>query len=357
MAEQTIPSDAIEVEVRIEPDRAQIADPVLWNDRNTSQTQRMSRNWEFHLALGHHWLPQCSTTGVENLRDQNQTLPLVTRYGTKLISLPYVDYRFEQHFIYCRVLDGRLHCAPLKRDPGRVLDLGTGTGSWAVEFADQHPTTEVLGTDLSPIQCLSTPQNCTFEIDDFETEWPYPTRPQTGLYDYIHAREITGSIQDYPKLFAQAYRHLAPGGFLEMQSMQTNFFSDDGTRERAVTAVRWQEMLVEASRRFGKELGVEERWRVGMEEAGFVGVKEMVYKVPLSAWPKDPHMKELGRYQAAYTQEMLQSYSLALFTRVLGWSKAELDALLEEVGNDLRDPKAHLYAKVRVVYGQKGESE
>ncbi|EEH45933.2 uncharacterized protein PADG_02083 [Paracoccidioides brasiliensis Pb18] len=346
MAEQTIPSDAIEVEVRIEPDEHQSDsedEPQLGIPLSTG-TSLASTVFNYRQS---YQIPRRGY-GYHGLKDGAYLLPNDKREQ---------DRMDLQHFIYCRVLDGRLHCAPLKRDPGRVLDLGTGTGSWAVEFADQHPTTEVLGTDLSPIQCLSTPQNCTFEIDDFETEWPYPTRPQTGLYDYIHAREITGSIQDYPKLFAQAYRHLAPGGFLEMQSMQTNFFSDDGTRESAVTAVRWQEMLVEASRRFGKELGVEERWRVGMEEAGFVGVKEMVYKVPLSAWPKDPHMKELGRYQAAYTQKMLQSYSLALFTRVLGWSKAELDALLEEVGNDLRDPKAHLYAKVRVVYGQKGESE
>ncbi|KAL2374449.1 hypothetical protein RJZ57_001072, partial [Blastomyces gilchristii] len=39
------------------------------------------------------------------------------------------------HFIYRHVLDRRLYCAPIKRNPGRVLDLGTGTGSWAVEFA------------------------------------------------------------------------------------------------------------------------------------------------------------------------------------------------------------------------------
>jgi methylase of polypeptide subunit release factors len=33
-----------------------------------------------------------------------------------------------------------------------VLDIGTGTGIWAIDFADEHPEAEVIGTDLSPIQ-------------------------------------------------------------------------------------------------------------------------------------------------------------------------------------------------------------
>ncbi|OJD27065.1 hypothetical protein ACJ73_01541 [Blastomyces percursus] len=181
------------------------------------------------------------------------------------------------HFIYRHVLDRRLYCAPIKRNPGRVLDLGTGTGNWAVGFSDQHPKSQVIGTDISPVQRIHIPPNCTFEIDDFEVEWP--------LFDFIHMREIAGSVHYYLKLFGQAHRHLAPGGFLEMKGMETKFFSDDETHERAVTAMQWQQLLVEASRQVGKELGI---------ERGFVDVEEVVFKVPLSPWPQDPRMKELG---------------------------------------------------------------
>ncbi|MCJ1289995.1 hypothetical protein MMC34_001530 [Xylographa carneopallida] len=31
-------------------------------------------------------------------------------------------------------MDGKLYLAPLKGDPGRVLDIGTGTGIWAMEM-------------------------------------------------------------------------------------------------------------------------------------------------------------------------------------------------------------------------------
>ncbi|PGH13773.1 hypothetical protein AJ79_03472 [Helicocarpus griseus UAMH5409] len=277
------------------------------------------------------------------------------------------------HTIYNRILHGRPHCAPLKPDIKHVLDLGTGAGTWAIEFADQYPNAQVIGIDITPIQRRFTPPNCTFEIHDMEADWPYGTTTTTSTtctpsstittvttctpatFDFIRTREIPGAVHDYQKLFTQAYNHLKPGGYLEMQSMEANYFSDDGTHERAVSAVQWRRLLVEASRMVGKELGVEVGWKEAMERAGFRGVKEIVYKVPFSPWPKGPHWEELGRYQAAHIQEMVQAYSLALFTRVLGWSTKELDILLTAVGNDFRDPQSHLYAKIRVVYGQKEE--
>lgn len=52
-------------------------------------------------------------------------------------------------------LDNRLGLAP-PNDPeakiNRVLDLGTGTGIWAIDYADEHPEAKVIGVDLSPIQ-------------------------------------------------------------------------------------------------------------------------------------------------------------------------------------------------------------
>ncbi|EGD96290.1 hypothetical protein TESG_03743 [Trichophyton tonsurans CBS 112818] len=229
-----------------------------------------------------------------------------------------------EHRIYHLLLNGKLHRAPLKGNSERVLDLGTGTGTWAFEFAERHPRCEVLGTDLSPIQRLWMPRNCTFEIDDFEEEWQYP---ESYHFSYIHARNLVGSISDYDKFFAQAYENLLPGGYLEMQSTEANFFSDDGTRERAVTANLWQKLLVKGYRKFGKPLNVEQTWAEKMRAAGFVDVVEEVIKVPVGRWSPDPKMKEIGHYQAMNIREWLESGSVAVFTRVLGWTMEELDVL------------------------------
>lgn len=43
------------------------------------------------------------------------------------------------------VVRGELHRAPITRNslPTRILDLGTGTGIWAIDMADKYPDAEV----------------------------------------------------------------------------------------------------------------------------------------------------------------------------------------------------------------------
>jgi methylase of polypeptide subunit release factors len=40
------------------------------------------------------------------------------------------------HHVYSILLDGKLHLAPIDDNLQRVLDLGTGTGIWAIDFAE-----------------------------------------------------------------------------------------------------------------------------------------------------------------------------------------------------------------------------
>jgi len=96
-------------------------------------------------------------------------------------------------------LDGRLFLAPIPDDPQRVLDVGTGTGIWAIDFADQYPSADVIGTDLSPIQPHHVPTNLHFEIDDCCLEWLYTKES----FDFIHVRSLYGSIADWPAFYRQ----------------------------------------------------------------------------------------------------------------------------------------------------------
>jgi methylase of polypeptide subunit release factors len=57
------------------------------------------------------------------------------------------------HEILLQLLCGELHKAPLS-SPQRVLDVGTGTGIWAIDMADKYPSAEVLGIDLRQVAMI-----------------------------------------------------------------------------------------------------------------------------------------------------------------------------------------------------------
>lgn len=51
--------------------------------------------------------------------------------------------------------------------------------------------------------------------------------------------------------------------------------------------------------------------------------------------------------------EGMNSYSLRLFTTVLGWKVEEVEALLNEVRKILTDRSVHIYTLVHFIYGQR----
>jgi hypothetical protein len=73
----------------------------------------------------------------------------------------------------------------------------------------------------------------------------------------------------------------------------------------------------------------------------------------LSTWPKDKRLKDLGAYMNMIMMEAMQAYSLALFTRVLGWQSAEVEVLLAGARKDLNNHKHHLYTRLHIIYGRK----
>ena len=95
-----------------------------------------------------------------------------------------------QHHAIILVL-GSLYFSPLE-SPKRIIDLGTGTGIWAIEVADIHPEAEVFGVDLSPIQPSWGPPNVRFQVDDVEDPWVW----KNDYFDLIFSRlMISGSIE------------------------------------------------------------------------------------------------------------------------------------------------------------------
>lgn len=181
------------------------------------------------------------------------------------------------------LLDNKLYLAPIDEDCKRVLDVGCGTGLWAIDFADTHPNAVVEGVDLSPIQPSFLPPNCSFFIDDVEEDWTYPH----DYFDFIHIRCLMGSISRWSRLYKQVYHHLQPGGWLQHLDMSIEFTSDDGTVTSTHPMAQWSKTFVDCGEMIGKTFKIADNAVEWIREAGFEDVNCRVYKCPVGTWPKD----------------------------------------------------------------------
>jgi trans-aconitate methyltransferase len=179
-----------------------------------------------------------------------------------------------QHHIYSMLLEGELYTAPLESAPRRVLDVGTGTGIWAMDLADRFPDCQIIGSDLSAIQPTIVPQNLQFEIDDCEQEWLY-SQP----FDFIHMRSLGGSIADWPKLLRRAYDNLVPGGWLQVTEFETWCSTDDDSLPKNAALHLYMENLVAAAVKFGKVMNIAPEYERLLNEAGFEHVVDTTFKV------------------------------------------------------------------------------
>jgi ubiquinone/menaquinone biosynthesis C-methylase UbiE len=240
-----------------------------------------------------------------------------------------------QHHLFLKLVEGRLHLAPLKT-PRNVLDIGTGTGLWAIEFANQYPYANVIGSDLSPIQPQFVPPNCQFEVDDAEDEWVY-----TKQFDFIHWRALLTCFSDPRSVIAQAYKQCTPGGYLELQDADFPFHCSDDTF--AGTALEsWTKGCVEAGIKMGRPWTNTPNLKRWMEEAGFEDVKEKIFHIPTNTWPKGRRAKELGIWFNADMNVAINT-SKALFMKILGWTPERVEAFFVDVMNDLKNKGIHAY--------------
>lgn len=247
-----------------------------------------------------------------------------------------------QHHAFRLTLDGKLHRAPILQNVQSVLDVGCGTGIWSIEFADEHPSARVLGTDLSPIQPLSVPPNCEFLIDDFDQDWIFHQQ-----FDFIHTRALVAAVKDWNQFFDQAYANLKPGGYIECQEIAfpVGCMDPDVTAENS-PLLRWSELFMKSAAKIGVDATGPRHLAPKLRDAGFTDINSKLHRWPVGRWAKGDKLKLLGDLAYADLMDWLPSSSLRLFTSVLKWTQDEVEVFLSECRAEVKRKDRHFYADV-----------
>ncbi|KAK1690397.1 methyltransferase domain-containing protein [Colletotrichum godetiae] len=247
------------------------------------------------------------------------------------------------HAMIMKARGGLLWEVPLPDKP-QVLDLGTGTGIWAIDvgdkfWADQNQG-QVLGLDLSLIQPKLIPTCVRFERADVEAPLPYEQ-----IFDLVHIQMLLGSIRDWPALYRKSFRQIKPGGYIEQVEIEWFPRSDDNTLATNSSLTIWGNNLRSAMRRHGQPIDVIDT-KKELLAAGFTDITENVIRLPTNPWSQIPAEEELGTWFNLGLTHCLEGLTLAPFIRLLGWQRSDVERLVDDLKQDICRLNVHAYCKL-----------
>jgi SAM-dependent methyltransferase len=192
-------------------------------------------------------------------------------------------------------------------------------------------------------------------------------------FDYIHIRELFGSIPDWDEFFRQCYRALKPGGYIEVVEHSVTPVVDDATMGPDHFYRIWGKTVIKAGDRFGKSFSIWEESADRLKKAGFEDVVERRYKWPMngyvccsktdlgkttkpntrSRWSDDPKLHELGRWNQFRLNGGIEGFMLRLLTSTLEWPYEKAQLFLAQMRASIRDYRTHAYLPVTVAVARK----
>ncbi|ERS96833.1 hypothetical protein HMPREF1624_07042 [Sporothrix schenckii ATCC 58251] len=326
------------IELADEPPESDEFDPVAdWDDLNLP--------------------PRDAATGVWQHVYENGRRYHLYKYGRYPIPNDDAEQQREdmKHAMMLELTNGRLYFAPIGDNPQKILDIGTGTGIWAVEMGDKFPNAEtILGTDLSPIQPEWLPENVRFMIDDCEADWA-----NGSDWDFVHLRQLVGLVTKPDDVVRNIFAHLRPGGWIEIQELHAYPFCDDGSMEEPAEdgsggdpVAAFYDLLRDAFDLRGMNHDKARAMRGPLQRAGFTNIHLKKLKVPLGPWAKDKTLRLIGNYCKTAVLDVLPTV-LARPMDELDLTPVAKQVWAAKVRQSLEDTSIHRHFHFYFWYAQK----
>lgn len=186
------------------------------------------------------------------------------------------------HEFWTLLFNDRRIIAPIAK-PKEILDIGCGTGIWAIEVAEEVPQSHVYGIDLSPVQPLFVPDNCDFILENILRGSSF----HDEKFDLIQSRCMGAGIPDHKwRVFLQEiWRLTKPGGWIQLIELDPVRYCDGGSSVPKNSPLAECERIAQRVMKDKYEItihGAGHRLAQNVQRAGFVNVKQFDVQAPLA---------------------------------------------------------------------------
>ncbi|WRT70664.1 uncharacterized protein IL334_007662 [Kwoniella shivajii] len=173
-----------------------------------------------------------------------------------------------------------------------ILDVGCGTGKWALEMIEAYPNIIVTGVDLAHPPITVFPENFKFEIHDVTKGQEYAD----NTFDVVHVRDIHAGMPDYHTMLTECVRVLRPSGYLLVKEIEwIPRLPNGGNAEERFPAIcqeSFRDALIERS--LDPMVGIHLAEYIN-NVSGLCDIKHTRHMVPMTPWSDDPILKYTGR--------------------------------------------------------------
>ncbi|RDA88826.1 hypothetical protein CP532_5444 [Ophiocordyceps camponoti-leonardi (nom. inval.)] len=257
---------------------------------------------------------------------------------------------FHKFFLVARKSALCAHELNLGR-PAKILDLGTGTGIWAINVAEESDLVpEIMAVDLNRIQPALIPRG--METLQFDIEDPSWDRLMWNC-DLIHLRMLFGSIQTdlWLDIYRKALDHLSPGtGSLEQVEIDWHpRWEASGDLPENSAFNEWSEAFLKSLDLLNRSARVSpHRTRHLMEQAGFCDFREQTVRCYVNPWSPDLWEQETARWFNLGLKHCLEAMSLMPMVERLGMTVDEVNDLCGRVKEENLKLRYHGYCMIHI---------